>query len=140
MRLSSLALVVMCGCASNQAGSTAVAASCQPRAVRQCASIDAQAVGQLPLELRVGSQQVSVAEWTMVDERSNQVIGFAAHVPGEVTYTVHAGGEDFSGRGARWLHPAGLVGRHLHAIDGITFCATEQVACVPSVAPALALR
>ncbi len=61
----------------------------------------------------------------MTDEQTNAVIGFAAHVPGDVSFTVHAGGEDFVGRGSRWLHPAGLVGRNLHPIDGITFCETK---------------
>jgi hypothetical protein len=140
MRLLNLAVLVMCGCASNESTATPVAAPCKPQEVRRCASIDASAVGQLPLEVSIGSSRVSVAEWTMTDERSNQVVGFAAHVPGDVTYTVHAGGSDFSGRGARWLHPAGLSGRDLHAIDGITFCTTQQLACATTVAPALASR
>jgi hypothetical protein len=143
MRFTSLAVLAACGCASQR---VAPVAACQPLEVRHCASIDASSVGQLPLELTVGSQQVTVAEWTMTDERTNAVIGFAAHVPGEVSFTVHAGGEDFVGRGSRWLHPAGLVGRNLHPIDGITFCETKvtvaqgEKSCAHGPATTLASR
>ncbi|MEW6432918.1 MAG: hypothetical protein AB1730_15555 [Myxococcota bacterium] len=87
-----------------------------------CARVSAGDIGSLPLELDVGGRTVRLAEWTATDETQEEFVGFAAHLPGDVVYMVRAGDDVFLGSGARWLHPAGLVGPKVHGIDQVTFC------------------
>jgi hypothetical protein len=90
-----------------------------------CRQVSGADLGALPLELELGSKTVRFAEWTMVDERSASVVGFAAQVPAGVSFTVRAGDETFHAQGSRWLHPRGVAGPRVHAIDSVTFCALE---------------
>jgi len=111
----------------------AVAARAAPEPEEpRCATLSGAALGRLPLELKVGGRTVRLVEWTQGDETSAEVLGFQAHLPFDVSYTVQAGGERFPGRAERWLHPRGLVGPRVHPIEGIEFC--QAAGPAPAVA------
>lgn len=96
----------------------------------QCVQISGEDVGRLPLELRLGDHTaIHLAEWTQVDEASHGFVGFAAHLPANVVYAVKAGDVYFSGRDARWLHPAGLTGPRVHRIEAVSFCRVLATRC-----------
>lgn len=88
----------------------------------ECVRLEGDDVGRLPLDLRVGGRTVRLAEWTQVDESSREVVGFAAHLPADVMFTVKVGDEHFIGAEPRWLNPHGVVGPRVHGIEQVTFC------------------
>lgn len=94
-----------------------------------CVQVRGEDVGRLPLELRLGNRAIHFAEWTQADEASADVIGFAAHLPGDVVYAVKAGDTYFSGREPRWLHPEGVAGPRVHRIEAVTFCRVQATRC-----------
>lgn len=118
------------GCTRNLAAPRLETAA-QPVA-RTCASVSGRALGALPLEVNVGGQTVRFTEWTISDELSTDVVGFAARLPDGVNFQVRAGERTFFGNQARWLHPAGVVGPRVHPIDEVTFCATGSAPVVAS--------
>ena len=137
-----LGLLVVCGCAAEPRLAAAPHERCTATTeAPRCVELTAADIGQLPLEVSVGNTRVSLAEWTTPDEASTQVVGFAAHTPDDVTFTVRAGPDEFAGSGPRWLHPAGVVGRNVHGIDAITFCQAAQVVrCETGTLPAVAMK
>lgn len=90
--------------------------------VQVCTRVDGAQLGALPLEVTVGGKTVRFAEWTTADELSTEVVGFAAQLPDEVTFTVEAGDQIFASASPRWLHPRGVFGPRVHGIDALTFC------------------
>lgn len=90
--------------------------------VQTCTRVEGEALGALPLEVEVGGKTVRFAEWTAADELTTEVVGFATQLPGDVTFTVQAGERTFRSASPRWLHPFGVSGPQVHAIDSVTFC------------------
>ena len=125
------AMVALCGTASEVPAST-LETTASEVAVQDCKRIEGAALGALPLEVEVGGKTVRFAEWTTADELSSEVFGFAAQLPDDVTFTVEAGERSFTSASPRWLHPLGISGPRVHAIDAVTFCAQSR-------RPALAL-
>ena len=125
------AMVALCGTASEVPAST-LETTASEVAVQDCKRIEGAALGALPLEVEVAGKTVRFAEWTTADELSSEVFGFAAQLPDEVTFTVEAGERSFTSASPRWLHPLGISGPRVHAIDAVTFCAQSR-------RPALAL-
>lgn len=95
-----------------------------------CASVDGEQLGRLPLTVEVGGAEVSFAEWSVPDETSTAVVGFAAHLPGGVSVTVKAGDEEFHTTAPRWTHPRGVWGPRVHPVERITFCRVATPAVV----------
>lgn len=94
-------------------------------AKKTCAAVTGEALGRLPLTVTLGDEAISFAEWSVPDERSTQVVGFAAHLPGGVSFTVKAGDDEFVSNSPRWLHPRGVAGPRVHPVERITFCRTD---------------
>jgi hypothetical protein len=113
-----------------------------PAATTSCAIVEGDRLGQLPLTIQVGDVFVRFAEWTLPDALATGAVGFAADLPADVTFTVRAGGEDFSGTGARWLNPYGVDGPRVHPIERITFCRRSSPArlALGLPAPRVSLR
>lgn len=101
-------------------------------AVTTCASIEGARLGQLPLTVELGDETIAFAEWSVPDEQSTDVVGFAAHLPGDVTFTVKAGDDEFRSASPRWLHPRGVSGPRVRPVDRITFCRTAVPQVVAS--------
>ncbi|MBL8936029.1 MAG: hypothetical protein JNM69_15840 [Archangium sp.] len=95
-----------------------------PAPVTTCASVDGAALGQLPLNVALGDETIAFAEWSVADEQSTEVVGFAAHLPGDVKFTVKAGDDEYTSASPRWLHPRGVSGPRVHPVERITFCRT----------------
>ena len=95
-----------------------------PVAVTTCASIDGDRLGQLPLTVALGDEAIAFAEWSVPDEQSTDVVGFAAHLPADVTFTVKAGDDEFHSASPRWLNPRGVSGPRVRPVERITFCRT----------------
>lgn len=93
-----------------------------PNTVTICADVDSSLLGRLPLTIELGGEPVVFGEWTMPDEQSVDLVGFAASIPSDVSYTVKAGDDSFRGASPRWLNPFGVAGPRVHGIDRITFC------------------
>ncbi len=135
--MMSLGYLVMTGClASESVASVPTGGQACPAVVVQkgptpphCVQIQGSDVGRLPLELRLGDRTIHLAEWTQADEASTAVIGFAAHLPGDVVYGVKAGDDYYSGREPRWLHPEGITGPRVHRIDAVAFCRVLATRC-----------
>jgi hypothetical protein len=125
-------LLLAAACARPAAFTVARAATEPPAPT--CTRIAGAALGRLPLELDVGGRTVRLTEWTQADATSEAVVGFAAQLPGSVSYTVEAGGERFAGQAPRWLHPRGVAGPRVHPIEAIDFCRPGP-AKVPSGTP-----
>lgn len=87
-----------------------------------CTRVSGASLGALPLEVEVGGKTVRFAEWTTADELSTDLVGFAAQLPSDVTFTVEAGERTFKSSSPRWLHPLGVQGPQVHGIDAVTFC------------------
>ena len=98
--------------------------------VQRCTRVEGSALGTLPLEVEVLGKTVRFAEWTVADERSTEVVGFAAQLPADVIFTVEAGDETFTGTAPRWLHPRGVAGPRVHGIDALIFCAQVKPAAL----------
>jgi hypothetical protein len=123
MRALLLSCIGLTGCFEEPAARLeAPVAPVQRLAAQACATVEGPAIGALPLEVRVGGATVALAEWTATDETATTLVGFAAHLPPDVVYTVRAGSSVFAGTSARWLHPAGVVGPRVKGIERITFC------------------
>lgn len=125
MRSLILVAVVVLGCDR----AAPVAAPRPPDMVTTCTSVDGARLGQLPLTVELGDEAIAFAEWSVPDEQSTDVVGFAAHLPGDVTFTVKAGDDEFRSASPRWLHPRGVSGPRVHPVERITFCrsVTPQV-------------
>jgi len=95
-----------------------------PAPVTTCASVDGSALGQLPLNIALGGETIAFAEWSVPDEHSTDVVGFAAHLPGDVKFTVKAGDDEYTSDSPRWMHPRGISGPRVHPVERITFCRT----------------
>lgn len=97
-----------------------------------CTTVEGARLGLLPLTVEVGGAEVSFAEWSVPDETSTDVVGFAAHLPGGVSVTVKAGDEEFHTTAPRWTNPRGVSGPRVHPVERITFCrlATPAVVAV----------
>ena len=115
------ALVVLCGTAAQGPAST-LETTVGEVSVQTCARVAGKDLGALPLEVELAGKTVRFAEWTTADELSTEVYGFAAQLPADVTFTVEAGERTFEGASPRWLHPLGVSGPRVHAIDAVTFC------------------
>jgi hypothetical protein len=126
------AAVALWGGWASQAPASHLEAPLAEVAVQTCTRVEAKDLGALPLEVEVGGKTVRFAEWTLADELSTDLVGFAAQVPEGVTFTVEAGDRRFTGAASRWLHPLGVSGPGVHGIDGLTFCAPAQPAAVAS--------
>jgi hypothetical protein len=101
-----------------------------PAASVTCASVEGAKLGALPLSIELGDETISFAEWSVPDEQSTAVVGFAAHLPGDVQVTVKAGDDEFMTSSPRWTHPRGVSGPRVHPVERITFCRTVQPAVV----------
>lgn len=123
-------LVVVSGC--HRGAPAAQLETGVARVATSCVRVEGAQLGSLPLELELEGRTVRFAEWTQSDARSAEVVGFAAHLPEDVTFTVEAGERTFTSNQPRWLHPAGVSGPRVHAIDAVTFCTASR-------APVLAL-
>ena len=88
----------------------------------ECVRLSGEQIGQLPLTVQVGGQRVEFLEWKATDITASTLIGFTAQAPEEVRFTVEAGGQQFPAT-ANWLHPAGVVGPQVKAIQTLTLCA-----------------
>lgn len=121
MRMLLLIAVAVSGSTPSKAASVAVSA---PTVITTCTAVEGPMLGQLPLDIELGGEAVSFGEWTMPDERSTDLVGFAASIPSDVTYTVKAGDDEFRSGSPRWLNPFGVAGPRVHAIERITFCRT----------------
>jgi hypothetical protein len=128
MRLALLLSLFVLGCTKASTPQTSVAHPLEP--VTTCTSVDGARLGALPLTLDVGGVEVAFAEWSVPDETSTDVVGFAAHLPGDVTVTVKAGDEEFHTTAPRWTHPRGISGPRVHPVDRITFCRLAAPAVV----------
>jgi hypothetical protein len=132
MRLIPLLLLMMSGC---QRTEVRVVAPVRTDAVPlTCASVDASSLGRLPLSVDVGGAEVKFAEWSVPDERSTDVVGFAVQVPADVTFTVKAGNEEFISNSPRWVHPRGITGPKVRPVERITFC--RKASASPAVVAA----
>jgi hypothetical protein len=87
-----------------------------------CVRLEGDQIGALPTSFVAGGQPVVIDEWAARDATGKELVGFAADLPGDVVYVVHAGDQTFVDMRARWLHPAGVVGPRSQAIDALTFC------------------
>lgn len=116
-----VAVLTLCGCA-REVPATRLEADLGLVSLPTCTRVSKEALGRLPLEVEVGGKTVRLAEWTVADETSTAVVGFAAQLPAGVKFTVQAGEQTFTGQGARWLHPQGVSGPRVHPIDVLTFC------------------
>lgn len=114
-------IVAALGCDRPVAQPLVIAA---PERVTTCASVDGSSLGQLPLNVTLGDETIAFAEWSVPDEHSNDVVGFAAHLPGDVTFTVKAGDDEYRSDAPRWMHPRGISGPRVHPVERITFCRT----------------
>lgn len=121
MRFLILTAVAVVGCDRPVAETPVVVA---PEAVTTCASVDGAALGQLPLNVALGDETIAFAEWSVPDEQSTDVVGFAAHLPGDVQFTVKAGDDEYTSASPRWMHPRGVSGPRVHPVERITFCRT----------------
>lgn len=134
-----LAFLTLTGCLAQESVASVppVAQSCPAVLIQKgqappphCVQIQGADVGRLPLELRLGDRTaIHFAEWTQADEASAAIIGFAAHVPGNVVYAVKAGETYYAGRDPRWLHPAGITGPRVHRIEAVSFCRVLPTRC-----------
>lgn len=115
-------LLIAVALSASSAPMAAKSNAAHPNVVTICADVDGSLLGQLPLTIELGGEPVVFGEWTMPDERSSDLVGFAASIPSDVSYTVLAGDESFRGASPRWLNPFGVAGPRVHAIDKITFC------------------
>lgn len=107
---------------AEQAPATTLDATVGEVSVQACTRVSGKDLGALPLEVELAGKTVRFAEWTTADELSTEVYGFAAQLPADVTFTVEAGERTFEGASPRWLHPLGVSGPRVHAIDAVTFC------------------
>lgn len=130
MRSLILLAVAIVGC-DRAAPEPALVASA-PARVTTCASVDGDRLGRLPLTVELGDEAIAFAEWSLPDEQSSDVVGFAAHLPGDVTFTVKAGTDEFRSASPRWLHPRGVSGPRVHPVERITFCRTVSPQVVAS--------
>lgn len=119
-----LVLLVLVGC--RQAPPVVAPSSVGLPVERHCTDVDGALLGRLPLTVEVGPHAVTFAEWTVPDERSTRVVGFATHLPGDVSFTVKAGADEFQSTSPRWLHPRGVSGPRVHPVERITFCANSR--------------
>lgn len=129
MRSIGVVVLLLLGC---DRGATERVAVPAPVAVTTCASIDGDQLGQLPLTVELGDEAIAFAEWSVPDEQSTDVVGFAAHLPGDVTFTVKAGDDEFHSASPRWLHPRGVSGPRVRPVERITFCRTALPQVVAS--------
>ena len=93
-----------------------------PAPAAECVRLGGSQIGQLPLTVVVGGQTVALREWKATDITASQLVGFTADAPETVRFEVEAGGAKFPAS-ANWLHPAGVIGPQVKAIDAITVCA-----------------
>jgi hypothetical protein len=93
-----------------------------PPAAADCVRLAGEQIGQLPLSVQVGGQQVEFLEWKATDITASELIGFTAQAADEIRFTVEAGDREFAA-GSNWLHPAGVVGPQVKAIRSVTVCA-----------------
>lgn len=121
MRFLILTAVAVVGCDRPVAETPVVA---PPEPITTCASVDGSALGQLPLNVTLGDETIAFAEWSVPDEQSTDVVGFAAHLPGDVKFTVKAGDDEYTSASPRWMHPRGVSGPRVHPVERITFCRT----------------
>jgi hypothetical protein len=87
-----------------------------------CVRLEGAQLGALPLSFEVLGQPVRIEEWASRDIEGTEWVGFTAELPGDVFYVVNAGHRQFASTGAKWLHPAGVVGPESKAISSVTFC------------------
>ena len=88
-----------------------------------CVRLSGTQIGQLPLVIEVAGQRVEFVEWKATDITAHELIGFTAQAPEAFRFTIEAGNSSFEGS-ANWLHPAGVVGPQVKAIDALTVCAS----------------
>lgn len=96
------------------------AAPVQVEALPTCVKV--QSIGALPLTIEVAGVKVQFTEWMAKDADASELIGFRATATGTVSFVVRAGGETFETAGLQWSNPHGVVGRNVHAIDGLEVC------------------
>jgi hypothetical protein len=132
MRSILVALLFMLGCERGASEVSVVVVAAPPAAVTTCASIGGDQLGQLPLSVALGDDAIAFAEWSLPDEQSTDVVGFAASLPKDVTFTVKAGADEFHGDSPRWLHPRGVSGPRVRPVERITFCRTAVPQVVAS--------
>lgn len=116
------AVLALCGTATQQLPASSIETTARQVSAQTCTRIEGSQLGALPLEVEVGDKTVRFAEWTTADELSPQVYGFATQLPVDVTFTVQAGERTFQSASPRWLHPLGVSGPRVSAIDSVTFC------------------
>ncbi|MCA3015391.1 MAG: hypothetical protein INH41_23630 [Myxococcaceae bacterium] len=124
-----LILLVVVGCRRAPGPPASTGPAPEAPAMR-CATVEGARLGVLPLTVELGGREVVFAEWSTPDERSSDVVGFAAHLPEGVTVTVSAGGEVFHTASPRWTHPRGVSGPRVHPVERITFCRLTAPAVV----------
>ncbi len=91
-----------------------------PAAAAHCVKV--HSIGALPLTVEVDGVKVQFTEWMAKDADAQELIGFRATATGSVSFVVRAGGETFESAGLQWMNPHGVVGRNVHAIDGLEVC------------------
>jgi hypothetical protein len=89
---------------------------------KQPACVKVNQVGALPLTVSIDGVEVQFTEWMAKDVDARELIGFRATATGSVSFVVRAGGESFETAELAWVNPHGVVGRNVHAIDGIEVC------------------
>lgn len=120
------AMVALCGTAQEVPASR-LEAPVGEVILQACQRVEGSDLGALPLEVEVGGKTIRFAEWTTADELTTEVVGFATQLPAGVTFTVQAGEQTFVSASPRWLHPLGVSGPRVHAIDAVTFCTEARL-------------
>lgn len=122
------AVLALCGTTAGETPASTLEATVAEVSVQTCKRVEGADLGALPLDVEVGGKTVRFAEWTTADALATDVIGFATQLPAEVTFTVLAGDRTFQSSSPRWLHPLGVSGPRVHAIDSVTFCTQARSA------------
>ncbi len=87
-----------------------------------CVRLSGSQIGQLPLVVELAGQKVQFLEWKATDITAQQLVGFTAQAPEEFRFTVQTDSATYLAS-ANWLHPAGVVGPQVKAIESLTVCA-----------------
>jgi hypothetical protein len=123
------AVLALAGSAS-QLPASSIETTAAEVVVQACTRVDGAQLGALPLVIEVGGKTVRFAEWTTADALATDVVGFATQLPADVTFTVQAGERTFRSDSPRWLHPMGVSGPRVSAIESVTFCTEARPATI----------
>ena len=89
---------------------------------KQCVTLSDDALGQLPLEVKVGAEKIVFQQWKSRDLEAKELIGFQFHASGPVSWVADNGQERVTGDSANWLNPDGVLAKTA-PLRGLTLCA-----------------